>query len=103
VNDLVRSVDQLIGRVTNWTPSQWAASSSSGSSRADVVYALVQQLADLAASAEGQPHRAVPRIEHDLALIDQIRVMSADLVAAHAGDGELHRAANLVTATRRAL
>ena len=44
--------------------------------------ALVQQLADLAADAEGEPPRAVPRLDNDLALPDQLRVVAADLLAA---------------------
>jgi hypothetical protein len=48
-------------------------------SRAKVVHGLVQRLADLCASAEARPLRPVPRLENDLALPDQVRVMVADL------------------------
>ena len=51
-------------------------------SRADLVHRLVQEIANLAADAEGEPRRAVPRLDNDLALPDQLRVVAADLVAA---------------------
>jgi hypothetical protein len=44
-----------------------------------VIHALVQDLADLAADAEGQPRRTVPRLPGDIALPDQLRVLMADL------------------------
>jgi hypothetical protein len=47
-----------------------------------VVHGLVQQLADWAADQEGQPRRPVPRLDSDLALPDQLRVVTTDLVAA---------------------
>jgi hypothetical protein len=61
-------------RVGHWTPQRWTPA------RAQRVHALVQTLADLAADAEGAPRRPVPRLENDLALVDQIRVMVADLL-----------------------
>ena len=100
---LARSVDQLIGRINRWAPPQWAAPSASGPSRADVVHALVQRVADLAATAEGQPQRAVPRLDNDLSLPDQLRVVLADLVAAEPGNETLHRTAELVGEVRRSL
>jgi hypothetical protein len=59
------------------------------------VHDLVQEVADLAADAEGQPHRPVPRLDNDLALADQLRVVAADLIAAAPG------ATVLADATRR--
>jgi hypothetical protein len=50
--------------------------------RADVVHHLAQQLADEAATVEGQPRRALPRLDTDLALPDQLAVTAADLVRA---------------------
>ncbi len=49
---------------------------------AGAVGALVQQLADFAADAEGEPHRAVPRLANDVALADQFAVIAHDLMAA---------------------
>jgi hypothetical protein len=48
--------------------------------RSEVVYALVQRLADLGADAEGGPRRTVPVPEHALVLPDQLTVMAADLL-----------------------
>jgi hypothetical protein len=80
--ELAREVRRLVDRVSHWTPSRWAASSASGAgSRADAFHALVQALADLGADAEGEPRRPVPRLESDLALPDQLRVVTADLLA----------------------
>ncbi|BCJ33031.1 hypothetical protein Athai_05340 [Actinocatenispora thailandica] len=47
-----------------------------------MLHALVQQLADLGADAEARPHQPVPRLDNDLALPDQLRVVAADLTAA---------------------
>jgi hypothetical protein len=70
--------------------------------RADLVYALVQRLADLAADAEGQPRRGVPRLDSDLSLVDQVRVISADL--SRVADAEVRReAATLVDTVHDAL
>jgi hypothetical protein len=83
---LATEVRRLASRVTHWTPSRWAASTASGvGSRADVIYALVQDLADLDAQVEGEQRRVVPRLPHDSALTDQLRVVAADLADA-AGD-----------------
>ena len=89
------AVTRLVHRVSHWTPPRWAASG-----RADVVHGLVQRLADLAADAEGEPRRAVPRLESDLALPDQLRVVAADLLAA---SGPVPEATALVRQTSRAL
>lgn len=43
------------------------------------VHALVQRLADADADVSGRPRRAVPRLDNDLALPDQVRVLGADL------------------------
>ncbi|HEX8626537.1 MAG TPA: hypothetical protein VF755_00005, partial [Catenuloplanes sp.] len=37
-------------------------------------------IADLAADGERQPRRPVPRLDTDLALTDQLRVVTADLL-----------------------
>lgn len=79
-------VDRFVAAVAHWTPTAWAApagvAGGPAGSRADVTHALVQRIADLAADAEGQPHRPVPRLDNDLALPDQLRVLAADLLAA---------------------
>jgi hypothetical protein len=83
------SVRKLVGQVEHWTPSRWAASSSSsGGSKAVLMHGLVQRLADRSADAEGQPRRPVPRLDNDLALPDQLRVVAADLLRAGGADAE---------------
>jgi hypothetical protein len=96
---LNRAVERLVNHVSHWTPPRWAASGAPGQgSRADVMHALVQRLADLAADAESQPRRRVPRLENDLALPDQLRVIVADLLAARPAEATLAEAARLVAA-----
>jgi len=102
-DELAHEVRRFVGQVSHWTPPRWAASSASGlDSRAAVTHALVQELADLAADAEGEPRRAVPRLDNDGALPDQLRVIAADLAAAVPPD-VLAAAARRVAEVRRAL
>ena len=74
-----------------------------GESRADAVHALVRRLAALAAAAESEPVRPVPRLDNDLALVDQVRVVAADLVAAGPDPDTLRAAAADVAALRARL
>lgn len=86
---------RLVARVSHWNPVRWAAPAALDSpahSRADVVFALVQVLADLGAEAEHRHRRAVPRLSSDLALPDQVRVMVADLLRADAAEATLKSA-----------
>jgi hypothetical protein len=77
------AVSRLVNQVAHWTPARWSKPVASGAgTRADAMHALVQRLADAAADAEGSPQRPVPRLANDLALPDQLRVVSADLIAA---------------------
>jgi hypothetical protein len=102
--ELDRAVGLLVGQVGHWQQPRWAASAAGGNvSRADLVHKLVQEVADLAADAEGEPRRDVPRLANDLALPDQLRVVAADLVAAAPPDEVTARAAAAVAATRSAL
>ena len=102
------AVDRLISQVGHWQQARWwtrtgrasgpGSSPASGPSdsalpgtavpptRADLVYGLVQRIADRGADAEGRPRRTVPRLA-DLVLPDQLRVVADDLIAAaHADD-----------------
>ena len=98
---MAREVRRLVDRIGHWTPPRWAASGASGDeSRADLVHALAQALADRAADAEGQPRRPVPRPEHDPTLADMVRVLAADVTAA---GGDVTAAARLVHETGQAL
>jgi hypothetical protein len=63
------------------------------------MFALVQRLADVVAVAEGRPIRPVPRLENDLALPDQFKVMVADLLGAQAPAETLQAAVADIEAT----
>ncbi|MEU8181914.1 hypothetical protein AB0B85_04545 [Micromonospora sp. NPDC049044] len=102
--ELDQAVQLLVRQVGHWEQPRWAAVAATGNvPRADLVHRLVQEIANLAADAEGEPRRAVPRLDNDLALPDQLRVVTADLRATGASDEVLARAAAEVTATRSAL
>ncbi|MFG1881873.1 hypothetical protein [Micromonospora sp. NPDC049102] len=104
VAELEQAVRLLVGQVGHWEQPRWAATATTGNvPRADLVHRLAQEIANLAADAEGQPRRTVPRLDNDLALPDQMRVVTADLLAAGADPEVLARAAAEVTATRNAL
>lgn len=103
-DELSRAVELLVRQVGHWQQPRWAAPAAGADLRqADVVHRLVQEIADLAADAEGEPRRAVPRLDNDLALPDQLRVVAADLRAAGPAEAVLADAAARITATRRML
>jgi hypothetical protein len=85
-DELSRAVSHLVNQVGHWTPERWsrpaAGAGPEARTRADLVYGLVQRIADRAADAEVVPRRMVPRLDSNLALPDQLRVVAADLVAA---------------------
>ncbi|GGM19846.1 hypothetical protein GCM10011608_00580 [Micromonospora sonchi] len=102
--ELGRGVELLVRQVGHWQQPRWSAAASAGNvSRADLVHRLVQEIANLAADTEGQPRRTVPRLDNDLVLADQLRVVAADLLAADPSDEVLARATAEVAATRTAL
>ena len=81
--DLLRRESRsLVQRLRLWTPARYAAAAPLPGTRGDLVHRLVQVLADGAADLEGSPRRAVPRLDTDLALADQLAVVSDDLVRA---------------------
>ncbi len=101
-------IDRLLNQVGHWEQGRWWSRPSSPAStevaptRGDLVYALVQRLADHGADAEGRPRRPVPR-EHDLVLADQLRVLADDLLAASGPTAVLRAATDDVEAVRRAI
>ncbi len=98
------AVDRLVNRVSHWSPTRWSQPARPGLPvRSDLVFALVQNLADLAADADGHPRRPVPRLASDLALPDQVRVMLADLLAQPRTDELLESARVLIRDTAGAL
>jgi hypothetical protein len=92
---------RLLAQVSHWQQPRWSSPAGGSATRADVVFTLVQRLADLGADAEGRERRPVPR-EHDLVLADQLRVMAADLLEASPPETLLSEAATAVETTRRA-
>jgi hypothetical protein len=80
-DQLTTAVNRLANQISHWTPGRWARTAHGGWSRADLVHDLIQRFADWAADLEGQPRRVVPRLDSDLALTDQLRVVATDLVA----------------------
>jgi hypothetical protein len=97
-------VDLLTRQVSHWEAPRWAAPAAAGEgTRGDAVHRLVQRVADLAADVEGRLRQEVPRLDHDTALPDQLRVVAADLVAADPPPELLVAAATDVSAVRALL
>jgi len=101
MSDFAASVERLHTQVRHWEQPRWSRPAPAGT-RGDLMYALVQRLADLGADAERRAHRPVPR-EPDMILPDQLRVMSDDLLAADAPPEMLAEAAAAVDDVRRAI
>jgi hypothetical protein len=101
---LTLAVDRLVNQVAHWTPVRWTkAADTAGGSRADVVHALVQRLADTSADVAGAPHRAVPRLTNDLALPDQLRVLGRDLASSGAPEPVIEAAITDIRSVAQAL
>lgn len=79
---LARESRALVQRLRLWTPARYAAQAPPWGSRADLVRHLAQSFADAAADLAGQPRRAVPVLESDLGLADQLAVTADDLLRA---------------------
>ncbi|MBT8227946.1 MAG: hypothetical protein HKP61_22720 [Dactylosporangium sp.] len=97
------AAQRFCGQVSTWTAARWAGPAATGLPRADTAHHLVQQIADLTAAAEGTVRRTVPRLPHDGALSDQLKVVVADLLAAAPPAPVIARAVALVTQTAAAL
>jgi len=101
VTDFATSIERLQNRVRHWEQARWWTHKAAGT-RGDLVYALVQRLADLVADAERRDRRLVPR-EPDMVLPDQLGVMSDDLLAAAPDPAVLSGAAAAVNETHQSL
>lgn len=86
VDLLRRESRSLVQRLRLWTPARYAAAAPPWGARGDLVHHLAQACADAAAALEGEPPRALPRLDSDLGLADQLAVTSDDLVRAQPGD-----------------
>ena len=60
-------------------------------------------MADLEAAAEAREWLPVPRLDNDLALVDQVRVMVQDLLEVPVPDDVLRQASTLISYTTRAI
>ena len=101
---LQHAVDRLVGRVQHWTRHRWAKLSLDGvMTRGDRVHSLAQRLADATADVEGGPHRTVPRLDNDMALSDQLRALTADLLVVDAPPATLEALTAEVRETAAAL
>lgn len=86
VDLLRRESRSLVQRLRLWTPARYAAAAPPWGTRGDLVLHLAQACADAAADVEGEPRRALPRLDNDLGLADQLAVTSDDLLRAQPGD-----------------
>ncbi|MDR7279296.1 hypothetical protein [Catenuloplanes atrovinosus] len=101
---LDQALDRFVRQVGHWEAPRWATPlDGTTGTRADAVHALITWVADAAADAEGQPRRPVPRLPNDLALVDQLRVVVTDLLAATPPPTILTEAATRLTALRHML
>lgn len=75
---LLTETTALLHRIGRWTVDGWHIEVH-GRARSETVFALVQRLADVAADAEHQPRRIVPRLD-DPMLVDQLTVMVHDVL-----------------------
>lgn len=73
--------EPLLSRLSTWNARSWGHRTAAGATRAEVAAVAVQRIADLAADAEGQPRRTVPRLpgQTGAGLADQLAVLVADL------------------------
>lgn len=102
--ELSRAVDLLSRQVGHWEAPRWGVlAHGSDATRGELMHGLVQSVADRAADVEGQPRRPVPRLSTDTALIDQLRVVAADLLAADPPPEVTAAAAADVSAVRATL
>lgn len=100
-----REVRRVADQTAHWTPARWRVrvDATETGSRADAMHALVQELADLAAAYEDRPRIAVPRLPHDTALVDQLRVVAGDLCGCEPTPSTLATARDAVSRARTAL
>jgi hypothetical protein len=94
-------LERLYAAVAHWSDSRWRARAGDGRSRADVLFALILDLTELAARAGcGAPPGARPARLGSHVLADQLAVVGAELVAAPRTDAVVADAAAAVAATR---
>lgn len=99
-----REYRRVADQVAHWTPARWRLPVDSdvpgGPTRGDAMHDLVQTLADIDAEVEAEPQRTLPRLPHDTALCDQLRVVGTDLVAAEPNPVAIAAARNAIAVAR---
>jgi hypothetical protein len=103
-SQLAADLDRLIERVARWSAGSWRLPATGApGSRAEVAHGLVQRLADLEAAMTSRAAHPVPRLDSDLAIPDQLRVIARDLIAADPDPASVAAATEAVRAARAAL
>jgi hypothetical protein len=104
ISSLADDVQRLHRAVAQWSPSRWAGRTADGRTRADVMFALVSDLAVLAArGGSGAPTGAIPHRIGAHALADQLVVIAGDVLTAPRAADLLAETEHALTATRRLL
>lgn len=90
--ELAGGVRRLVDTVIGWSPARWVeaphpvtGADPALATRAAVMTHLIQRIADAEADAQQRRRRNVPALGNDLALIHQLQVVTADLLAADPG------------------
>ena len=83
---LAREAASFVARLRLFTPARWAAAGPAGGTRGDVVH----HLASAYVVAAAETTLALPRLESDLVLPDQLAVTADDLVRLDPADALDH-------------
>lgn len=99
--ELLRAVERLTARLAGATPAWYAAHPAGSRSRAQVLWDLVSELAQLGADAgTGQPPGAEPPPLGEHALADQLLVLTQELTTAPRAAQVAEAALTVVRAAR---
>ena len=92
--------DRVVDRLRSLPESRLTRAGADGRSLVEAARAAALALADLAAEAEGRPHRELP-VLHPLATGDLVAVTATDLLTSGAAPEVLARGADLLAELRR--
>jgi hypothetical protein len=101
-DDAVRQLERLSDRLRVIGPRLGARDGAEAATALAAIRAALQQLADLAADADGEPRRPVPELAPH-ALADQALVLGTDLLGANPRTDLFRRAAVALIDELRAL
>lgn len=103
MSDFAVAIDRLLNQVRHWEERRWSQpAGGTGRTRAQVVFGLAQQLADLGAEAEKVPAHDLTFV-HSMVLPDQVRVLADDILTAGPPPELLARATAAVAEARGVL